>query len=648
MGLKKFPWEYFADFSCLFLICLYYCFTARSRRLKIKGRSSKDSKTKASSMYENEVPIGDIQDHDDMDIPDDERVVTQHQKSMQRKGSKFPPPAMKKTKSNTNKTISPRAFTKLMNSQTLQTQKNKRMGKQKMINTTHLALPAVTSAMQIDPIQAAGLRLLNQAAIPIQAIIRRHLAQVHAVNRYLGLLKLQSIFRRWSCEELFLGARYAASLIQALFRGSRCYRNYQRNRYNAIVIQKYVRRHQAILDYGESMWAVLKIQSFIRMGRDMDIACWRLASVICIQAHIRKFLVRKRYMLLNSKAVVIQSAWRGYNGYFNFLHSLADVLIVQSVVRRFLAMKVAHKLKLEEETNAATIIQKHFRGYIGFTNYLFDLNDIITTQACVRRFLAISKAARLRNKLINTSATTIQSSWRRFWGYSHFVITRYEITLFQALVRGHLTRQQLSMQVFCATMIQAQYRCHSAMKMANELRLIMLVAQSAKHARLAQKGTITLQRWWRRVTKRKRAKIDKIRRRAAARVILRFFLTIKAEIDREFRRQMERQRRKEERKRLKKKKREEQMLDKLLMRTVTNNPNQSIAGLHHHQQSLLPQHSYAHGGVNSLGVGNNQYNREHHHNQNHTSVMGENNISRTSALFGYQRRSDGSGDVHEV
>lgn len=163
----------------------------------------------------------------------------------------------------------------------------------------------------------------------------------------------------------------------------------------------------AILNFGERMWGLLKVQSVMRMWLAMEEATWRLAGIICIQSHIRKRLGVKSYQSTKKLVSKIQAAWRGYRDSMDFLHSLADILIVQSIIRRRLAIQES-KCMVER-----------------------------------RRIHAVTK---------------IQSQWRSFWQYSHFVILRYQISLFQALTRGYMQRNYLDMLHFGATIIQGVMR----------------------------------------------------------------------------------------------------------------------------------------------------------------------------------------------
>ena len=69
-----------------------------------------------------------------------------------------------------------------------------------------------------------------------------------------------------------------------------------------------------------------------------------LASAILIQAIFRGFRVRDElYRFVRNgqdiAATIIQTCWRRYDAEMNFINHLADVLIVQSIARRWLVRK---------------------------------------------------------------------------------------------------------------------------------------------------------------------------------------------------------------------------------------------------------------------------------------------------------------------
>ena len=59
---------------------------------------------------------------------------------------------------------------------------------------------------------------------------------------------------------------------------------------------------------------------------------------------------------------------------------MLDVLITQSVARRYLAIKSKNALKLKRDNYAATVIQKNWHCFVARSDYIFTLHDIMLCQ----------------------------------------------------------------------------------------------------------------------------------------------------------------------------------------------------------------------------------------------------------------------------
>lgn len=203
------------------------------------------------------------------------------------------------------------------------------------------------------------------AAVVIQTAIRQYLAK-HLVLKMLehslahvrdshfndmtfrmynlAAIQIQSTFRGWWVRDSLSVDHYCATLIQRIFRGFLCRTNYHFDLYRIIVIQSIWRRNAA-----------------------REAAVDRLACVMAIQAAYRGFAVRRSFDawgLAQTEvwaATKIQTRWRGYDAQMNYLHTLADILVVQSIARVWLTKRVvvpylrAQKTATEKSTSVARI-----------------------------------------------------------------------------------------------------------------------------------------------------------------------------------------------------------------------------------------------------------------------------------------------------
>jgi hypothetical protein len=312
-----------------------------------------------------------------------------------------------------------------------------------------------------DPIQRAGFRLLSKAAIPIQAMVRRYLAQRASVDRMWALIEIQSYFRRWKSEAFKLAHTYSATRIQAAFRGWRDRDTLEDHHFCATQIQKIIRGYLVFSFVHEILKRIPLVQAQVRGFIARRVAGDRMYAIILIQAVVRSHLSRvyvirmraateiqrvARGMLARevvvqrrTSATVLQAAWRSFSTRLIFQLDFVDIITVQSVVRRWLACKRKYDLNREQRNSAALKIQAAWRGYHDYTLYIFAMADIIVVQRALRMWQAKMKFNAMRQQketeVLNAHrgrcATTIQSSWRRYSAQTDFVSQLVNIILIQ-------------------------------------------------------------------------------------------------------------------------------------------------------------------------------------------------------------------------
>jgi IQ calmodulin-binding motif len=465
----------------------------------------------------------------------------------------------------------------------------------------------------MDPIQRAGFRLLSKAAVPIQTGIRRYLGQKAAVDRMWAIIEVQSYFRRWRCEAFLIAHTAAATKIKATFRGWKSRDVIDEKQYCASEIQRIVRGYLAACKVYDDLYRVVVIQSGVRGMIDRRKAFEKLQCVIVIQACCRRFqsklLVEKyhesataiqsrfrsysaqlhyqfdvvdiiifqslarRWMAhrtlrqmkvdkRNNAAAAIQAGWRGFQAYTDFIFSIADILVVQRTARQWLAIRQVRQMR---KANAATLIQSQWRRYTDQMSVLYKLVHIIIAQSMIRRHLAFAKVRRLRVQMHNegTASIRIQAVWRRFWQYSHYLILQYEIVRVQALYRGYRSRNSARLQLGCAIIIQATMRRFLAVKKVKELKFSNVLVASVSMGMRENIASRNLARGWRNIKLLRRQHI-------AGKTIGKFFIRVKEEVDREVRRQ---ERRKASKKKRQKKEAEEKLLERVWLNTVDEEGN---------------------------------------------------------------------------
>jgi hypothetical protein len=395
-----------------------------------------------------------------------------------------------------------------------------------------------------DPIQRASRRLLSKAALRIQAAARMYLAKRETLDRMWAILLIQSYCRRWNCE-----ARLKTHIQR------------KRNR-AAIQIQKTVRGYLALAEVYDIMFCIVSIQAVMRGSHVRMIQTRRKEELIAnadfavpIQAMFRTYQVRKELARDNLAACKIQSLWLSHTAKIDFRCQLVDIMVTQSVVRRWIACRNAKIIRnapyapqvtkiqarlrgyaarsLHKKMMAAQKIQTAWRAFHAYTDYVFALVDILVVQRTARQWLAVRNVNALRQKKLEKktkAAVAIQKTWRGFWSFSQYIIVQYEITRLQAIVRGKIARQNYHMKFGCAIIIQASIRQYQSKKLIGAKMISDALKASSVEELRERNAAKKIQFWWRIV-------LEWTKEKRAALVIERFFVNVKKEVEREVRRQ---------------------------------------------------------------------------------------------------------------
>jgi len=371
--------------------------------------------------------------------------------------------------------------------------------------------PVLASVAHIqDPIQRAGAMILSAAAIPIQAEMRRYLAVKEREDRAWGVVVIQTYFRRWKAELTRYKYLYCATRIQSAFRGWLVRDTLEDKNYCATQIQKIARGYLATMSVYENLYNITVVQSIARRNAAIRMAEDRYRKICVIQGLWRGKQCRRELHYLHWTAQKIQTTWRGYTAKLSFQFDIVDIIIVQSIARRRAAIDLAHRMRAERVNNAATVIQKSWRSYDCTMNYLHAVADILIAQSVVRRWIARRYVSNYRTNLHfsmslriqmcarcwmartrlkkERAARDIQKVWRGFWGYTGYVFTLADIIIVQKTVRAHQARKRVAAmakirnvknQYEAAVMIQKTWRGYCAqMEMLFNLVHIIIVQVS--------------------------------------------------------------------------------------------------------------------------------------------------------------------------
>lgn len=284
---------------------------------------------------------------------------------------------------------------------------------------------------------------LCQCIVPIQTIARVFLAKLAAERRMDNIILMQSIIRRWKCQRYLSSCRFMALQMQACYRGciareeaivlraqsfvatqlQACYRGssarslMRYESYCATKIQAVWRSYWQYLINGDALEGTVLIQSVVRM--------WRQRKMFLFVQNARRQLEEQMQAAREEAASVkMQTFWRGASQRVNYCNTVIDAVIVQSVIRRWSAIRIVNKMLVE--FRAAIKIQSVARGRFIREDYVRVLSAAVIIQAAIRRGQAVQKLENLRvekHARETASASKIAAQWRKFSTRSKFFNT---------------------------------------------------------------------------------------------------------------------------------------------------------------------------------------------------------------------------------
>jgi IQ calmodulin-binding motif len=206
-----------------------------------------------------------------------------------------------------------------------------------------LAILCADSLRQTKEAQELADRIISiEKACTVDAVASRELNDNYAVEAHT------SVQSEGDLDEVALNLyELAAVQIQAVYRGFWVRDCLDVDHYCTTVVQRAYRGFSCRMKFYRDLKRIITVQSWWRRNIARDEAANILAYVIVIQAVFRGHRVRRRYRRRREKearakaaaAIIIQSRWRAFVGEAHFIRKLVDVLIVQTIVRRWLAQR---------------------------------------------------------------------------------------------------------------------------------------------------------------------------------------------------------------------------------------------------------------------------------------------------------------------
>ena len=442
------------------------------------------------------------------------------------------------------------------------------------------AMRVMIAKRRLNEAQSMRVSLENAAATKLQSIFRGYAARIEYIITVSSIITCQAAVRmvlaklksfqlhklQWEREDS------AATLIRAAYLGYTARMNYLLTVADIITIQKYVRGHNARILANELILnqrleliaaererksqenAAVRIQKIFRGFVAYEVAITSLANAIYLQANIRKFLAKielERRRNNHRSVVRIQSVWRSHKAQTNYALVMYAIISIQSIHRRNLAM-IKYENAQAQRSSAVVALQSCFRRHMVIARLnrysearaMYGARRLMNSEhwACTaiqkwwKQYLIqrnIAEAA--RESLEKSAATAIQKCFRGYRDCLQFVMMSFSIIQIQSVARSysaklHLKRLKREREEFeleqndAATTIQACFRGYKDFVRFVLVQYFIIKIQSCArsyNARLHLKQKLM----------HEELKKQQRQEKAAALIIERFFITIKAEID---------------------------------------------------------------------------------------------------------------------
>ena len=319
-----------------------------------------------------------------------------------------------------------------------------------------------------------ALQLLKKhlVARQVQTAWRLYKAQ-SLLQKHFAARTLQNTWRSIKAREtlvLHVTKFVAASLIQANWRGYSAVGEYIMTLGDVITAQSACRRYAARamskkIRHEKQEAAAVTLQKSWRSFFCSAKYFMEISDIIIAQSRVRSWLAKRELQQLRhqkhvSCSLLVQKTWRCRASRGRFLKKKSDIVSVQSCARALFARRQFQSLLQERKERCAVAIQKSWRGFKCFSDFVTTLANIVTLQCIARRFLA-------NIKLRAQCAIVLQKSWRRFTCSSDYAYTLAGVVTVQGVARSLLAKRQMLLLVKernnqCAILLQKVWRCYSA------------------------------------------------------------------------------------------------------------------------------------------------------------------------------------------
>ncbi|KAM8949727.1 abnormal spindle-like microcephaly-associated protein [Lycaon pictus] len=274
------------------------------------------------------------------------------------------------------------------------------------------------------------LQEMHRAAILIQATYRMHRTYVTFQTWKHASILIQQHYRTYRAAKLqrenSVRQRRSALIIQAAYKGMKARQLLREKHRAAIIIQSTYRMYRQYLSYQKIQWATKVIQEKYRANKKKALqhSALRNAAAACTEADFQDMILRKPTQEQHQAATIIQKHFKASKVRKHYLHLRANVIFVQRRYRALTAVRTQavvctqssyRSCKVQEDMQhrhlAATRIQSFYRMHRAKLDYQAKKTAVAVIQNYFRSYIRV-KVEREKFLAVQKSVRIIQAAFR--------------------------------------------------------------------------------------------------------------------------------------------------------------------------------------------------------------------------------------------
>ncbi|XP_042887718.1 abnormal spindle-like microcephaly-associated protein homolog isoform X2 [Penaeus japonicus] len=327
----------------------------------------------------------------------------------------------------------------------------------------------------------------NKATTLLQAQYRGYLQRRKYLKERQSVIKIQRwwvlLKERQRVQEEYMRIQRATLTLQAAYRGMKVRQAIEVQRKAQVKIAASFRGWRVRQEYFQKVQAVITLQRWwkaVRLARDeRKRYCLVRNSIIRLQALSRGMMVRKAISQQQRASTRIQACVRGWLLRRKYLSTVQSVVTIQRWWRGVRRVKKEEQ-DYQNKRNATLTLQKYFRGLVVRREYIKKREASVKIQAYFKQWLVRRKYLK-----IVQSSVSIQKWWRSVKETKEeqlkYQTTRVATLTLQAYFRGMRVRHEM------------KQRREAALKLQAYLRGWLVRREYVRQVR----RVVTIQRWWR-------------------------------------------------------------------------------------------------------------------------------------------------------